>query len=810
MAGNLGFSQVTNLLEVTDGAKVLQNLGGGTIDADLRLFAGSSTRKSDLFWDRFEQTINAVQSPTELILGTRLEFGEKSTSTFSDKDIIKVNPVNLIKDIAFKYIGFDADGLLLDTNGSEITFIRGEKYTQGTYPNVELTGGTGSGARANIVVNSEGEVESVEITNNGSNYVQGDVLSFDGLGANGNGFIVRIVGFPWKCLVVLNFAYDAILEVNSSLSLEIKNTVSSLDGTYFIRKDPTTNKNAFYEPNDSSLQSYDVNRLQFAQTRISNNIDIFDIDGDGAYTSYDSDLIAIYLNNLGSTSAEYEALFTTYVNSNPPNSNARRNNAVRINNYFTGISLDLFDIDGTGLFDITINTGLFADYATNGFLYQVKSASNVINNETPNNSINFNHTNIIDFRIPRDPNYTLPTNLQNEYVKPYVKLLKTVGGSTINIFDNFSLLGTTQECTTNQQDYQNNVVVGTTNTEFNYQIVDKFVSNNQFFVRIVVPGSGKPLNVPFGNIPELTPISSTPVFVSTDEYGVFDSNVIDNFFLKTNPRSNNDNLKELILFSNNYSYSSPPGLSGSSTYETQQVSINTLLPDLLLERDDTLETENILNLDPPDIIDDGEQFLGTNRQFNFNQNSFSYNVDDGYGQELKAVTNTVDESLFLRTTKYRTDKSLYYKRDIKINGLISSYDPDAFNDNATSLNLEKSPGIYISDSTSQITNTLASDFARKTRSFSSNYNPWRETTGALSTFSLNVTINDLFWTTEISLNIGRSGATTQELANMGYETGITGETLDTNFNSTTVAAGESYKLPTVINGEVFFIIMKKS
>ena len=92
---------------------------------------------------------------------------------------------------------------------------------------------------------------------------------------------------------------------------------------------------------------------------------------------------------------------------------------------------------------------------------------------------------------------------------------------------------------------------------------------------------------------------------------------------------------------------------------------------------------------------------------------FSYNVIDGYGQELKKhITNTVDESLFLRTTKYRTDKSLYYKRDIKINGLISSYDPDAFNDNATSLNLEKSPGIYISDSTSQITNTFASDLQK--------------------------------------------------------------------------------------------------
>ena len=50
MAGNLGFSQNQNLLEVTNGAEALQNLGGGTIDADLRLFAGSSTRKSKLFW----------------------------------------------------------------------------------------------------------------------------------------------------------------------------------------------------------------------------------------------------------------------------------------------------------------------------------------------------------------------------------------------------------------------------------------------------------------------------------------------------------------------------------------------------------------------------------------------------------------------------------------------------------------------------------------------------------------------------------------------------------------------------------------
>ena len=239
------------------------------------------------------------------------------------------------------------------------------------------------------------------------------------------------------------------------------------------------------------------------------------------------------------------------------------------------------------------------------------------------------------------------------------------------------------------------------------------------------------------------------------------------------------------------------------------------MSDIVLDRDDSLKTENISNLNQPEIIDDGEQFLGVNQDINTSNTAFSYNIDLGFSGELQEITNVVEESLFLRSTSFRIDRSLYYKREIKINGLISSYDPDSLNDNNASLDLEKSPGIFISSSSSQITNTLASDFARKTRSFSSDFNPWRETFStlegnALSTFSLDVTINDLFWTTEISLNIGGPNATTGDLANMGYETGISGESLDTNFNSTTVAAGQSYKLPTIINGEVFFIIMKKS
>ena len=69
----------------------------------------------------------------------------------------------------------------------------GSAYTTGTYFNVPLTGGTGSGALATITV-SGGAVTAVTITNGGSYYTVGGSLSASAasIGGTGSGFSVLI------------------------------------------------------------------------------------------------------------------------------------------------------------------------------------------------------------------------------------------------------------------------------------------------------------------------------------------------------------------------------------------------------------------------------------------------------------------------------------------------------------------------------------------------------------------------------------------------------------------------------------------
>lgn len=73
------------------------------------------------------------------------------------------------------------------------TLVAGTLYTNGTYTSVPLTGGTGTGARATVVVSGAG-VFSVTVTTSGNGYVVGDILSASAvnIGGTGSGFTIRV------------------------------------------------------------------------------------------------------------------------------------------------------------------------------------------------------------------------------------------------------------------------------------------------------------------------------------------------------------------------------------------------------------------------------------------------------------------------------------------------------------------------------------------------------------------------------------------------------------------------------------------
>jgi len=74
------------------------------------------------------------------------------------------------------------------------TITVGSAYTPGAYYNVPLTGGSGSGATADIVVSGTGQISSVSIQNGGQFYTVGNVLSCSNtyLGNSGSGFSIPV------------------------------------------------------------------------------------------------------------------------------------------------------------------------------------------------------------------------------------------------------------------------------------------------------------------------------------------------------------------------------------------------------------------------------------------------------------------------------------------------------------------------------------------------------------------------------------------------------------------------------------------
>ena len=681
----------------------------------------------------------------------------------------------------------------------DFNFDIGEGYTQGTYNNVALSGGTGSNAKANIVINSAGAVASVQITDNGSGYSYGDKLLIgDGSGGDGVGFVIRITAFPWEATAVGNFAWSIEELDNLNLRITYDNCSSTLDGTYTIAKG-VSNKNIWGVPNNAVNLAYDVNRQITVQEKINNNLDIYDIDGDGSITVQDMTYMQMFVNG------DDELTFTTYIQNNPVNAGSTRQTGPAIYRYIDGLAPSVLDVDGTGLPANATDISLINSYVTGGgVIYTRKDAASLATGRQ-SYSATLKHAISVTCKVPANPGTKASLGIGDVYDPPFFFVEKYESNEWKNIYDNFSKYGTSQTCTTSEADYLS-TSIGVTKTEgtIKYTIVDKFVvfdgSQNNYFVRIVASGTGFTNGQTFSQNPTLTASTGVPVFNKNSEYGVFDSDGAGKFYLRTNPRSSVESIKEMVLFAEVYNLST----SESTQYGGTQVPTTTLIPDLVLKRDDSLTLSNIQNLEIPEIIDDGEN------KYTSGIDGFTYSgVTDGYAATLASVTDNVDESIYLRTTKYRIDRSLYYTKEIKFNGFITSYDPDELNLTQTDLLTDLSPGIYISSSLSQITNPLASDYANKTRSFSSDFNPWTAFPAAnkLATQSLNVTINDLVWTTEIEFDINTSAANNTRFTS----TSDLNQTLGSNLQFPPSESNPTtYKLKITINGEVFYLMMNKA
>jgi hypothetical protein len=100
----------------------------------------------------------------------------------SDEETLKV-----IKDLKIKDISGSVSTVSIESAGNN--------YGIGTFTNISLVGGNGSGAKASVVVNGSGRISLVTITSQGEGYLPTDELTVPSLGGppSGSGGVVKVL-----------------------------------------------------------------------------------------------------------------------------------------------------------------------------------------------------------------------------------------------------------------------------------------------------------------------------------------------------------------------------------------------------------------------------------------------------------------------------------------------------------------------------------------------------------------------------------------------------------------------------------------
>lgn len=190
------------------------------------------------------------------------------------------------------------------------------------------------------------------------------------------------------------------------------------------------------------------------------------------------------------------------------------------------------------------------------------------------------------------------------------------------------------------------------------------------------------------------------------------------------------------------------------------VGINTIIPsnvsatgiEITFIRKDAVTQNNIINYIQPQYQDE----------------NFSYLSNTSINDTFKGVSSRNETARFFISQKYRKDEDRITNKNLNYEGTISISDPVNLNVNSSGLSNAKSPGVYIGE----------------TRAFSSDNNPWSQVSSALFTNSTEVSIGELNFANNITIE------------------GITA-TSSTSVPATTF----THKLPVVINGETYYLLL---
>ena len=252
---------------------------------------------------------------------------------------------------------------------------------------------------------------------------------------------------------------------------------------------------------------------------------------------------------------------------------------------------------------------------------------------------------------------------------------------------------------------------------------------------------------------------------------------------------NSDGLSKFKLsyFPSGYSSDAQVGIQTINVVGIDYTSSSTQFFNFI--RKDIVTQENLINFIKPDEGVGGDE---EDAGFRFFRTSDDPEAFGTLNEVFNESSNILDNTRFQLRSRYEKTKSISSTKDIKYEGSVIIKDPDGFNGGSTQLGFPASPGIFIAG----------------TRAFSADNNPWTDEdeivnpgTGiqnALVTKSFQVGVNEIVFHDQTvsdpstSINdIKIDGLGSNDIKTL---TGIN-------------AGNYTHKIPVVVNGETYFLLV---